>query len=163
MTRLNAAPVIFALLAWPLAATAQAVDIEQWNSTRADLFSKVCMGSAPSFSAFEANAVAAGFTAAQDRLVVEPDVTVELLSDIGLCRCLMMMGAPDPTALADEIVATLQSDFPGSWGPDTGQKELGSKAFFLDGVPIHLGIVPTSLEQQPGIVASARVKGDCPA
>ncbi|MEM8579961.1 MAG: hypothetical protein AAGF50_02030 [Pseudomonadota bacterium] len=163
MTFLRAATLAISMLAWPMGGIAQGVDVAEWNAKRVDLFSKVCMGSAPTFEAFDSNAAAAGFIRSGDKLVFAKDVHVGLIEDIGLCRCFMVMGAPDPIALSEEMLEKLRADFPGAWFEDRERTQTTPKGFLLEGVHVGYTLTPTSLETQPGLVASARIKGKCPA
>ena len=149
------------MLLTPISAVAQ--DVDAWNSERAELFSAVCMASAPSFAEMETRAIAAGFSQTADGLNYPPEVYVSLREGDQVCRCFMTVGAPDPDSMIialfermiEEYGDALQHDGQGGTANDT--------VFLIEETPVRVVFAPREIEEQTWFMNMAVREGACPA
>ncbi|MBV7393508.1 hypothetical protein [Mameliella sediminis] len=133
----------------------------EWMAQRAEVFSLVCMASAPGFASFDAKARAAGLQKIEQGWHLPPEAVVSLLAHDGFCSCFMTVGAPDQAAMVKTIFDRLMKD----WGASfTGKPEgLANVApFQRDGVEAVSILEPRKLDGQNWLEARVSVFGACP-
>lgn len=141
---------------------ALADEVGNWNSTRAKLFSQVCMRAAPTFEEFGRLAQKAGFRNWNGELLFKPEVVVSLQQDDGACRRYMTVGAPDQTAMVSSVFERLIADYPDAWKPTSKKGVVNNTVFLRDGVEVRVALKPFKSDGKPWISANATVKGACP-
>ena len=145
------------------AASAASEDVPGWNAKRAELFSKVCMGSAPGFSGMEKTARSLGFRTINGNLMHEPEVAVSLQNTDTGCACYMTMGAYDPTALVQAIFQRLVNDYPDAWRPESESGPVNDTRFEREGEMVRLVLTPAKLDGNDWIAGRVYSSNRCPA
>jgi hypothetical protein len=144
-----------------LAVPAWSQDVSAWNAERANLFSRVCMATAPTFAGLSRALGEQGFHDMQGQLVHEPEVVVSLTTDGQTCTCYMTMGAPEPNSLTMTVFQQLLTDFPNAWAPQNAQGAVNDTSFVRDGVPVRLLLSPAEIDGAYWLAARVIVPGAC--
>ena len=148
--------------AFGIAVPASARDEAKWNSERAQAFSQVCLGAAPTFGDFGAKANKAGFEQTSDGLLLEPEVFVSLVEKDGNCSCYMTVGAPDQTAMVQAMFSQMLRDFPDTWQPKSKKGSINDTTFRRDGVDVRVVLSPAKVDGNTWVAASVIAPKVCP-
>lgn len=160
--RLNTAVALCALALAAGGGVAQEPGSDAWNAKRAEIFSQVCMASAPDFSDLDAKARAAGMVLQDGVWVAGPEIVINLIEHDGFCDCIMSVQAPDQDAMIDKVFDQLMMDYGTAF---TGTPEgLASVApFQRDGVEVVSILEPRTYDDSKWLSARTAVFGRCPA
>lgn len=131
-----------------------------WIEMRAQIFARVCMGSAPDFASFDIKAKEAGLRQTDDGWHYPPEVLVDVLEHDSFCSCFMTVQAPDQdamvTAIHDQLMQVYGDLFT---GPDSG---LSAVAPFQMGEQEVVSILePRDFNGEPWVAARLSVFGTC--
>ncbi|SMX28538.1 hypothetical protein TRP8649_02663 [Pelagimonas phthalicica] len=131
-----------------------------WLAMRAQIFSQVCMGSAPSFADVDAKAAKAGLSETDNGWHMAPEILVDVLDHDGFCSCFMTMQAPDSDAMIGTIHDRLMQDHGAAFsGPNTG---LSAVAPFQFGDQEVVSILePRVFNDENWLAARVSVFGPC--